>query len=199
MLIFTRTSLNPGLSDEIFHTSSVPDLPIGCIEQYNAAAVLLTNWTPPPPFFLLLFCFFFCRFLLKEAHFQINDEAQTKPDQDIRWRRFQEESGLSVFQEWTRRRGTKGYPSVTLFSCILSTICSVCVLWLCGLINLHLAAIQSAQGCSFSKRTTIRNKTHGLWFMVLPTRCSYVFAGKATVFLVCVCVLLMCLGPSSLG
>lgn len=58
MLIFTRTSINPGLSDEIFHTSSVPDLPIGCIEQYNAAAVLLTNWTPPPPFFssfILLF------------------------------------------------------------------------------------------------------------------------------------------------
>lgn len=150
-------------------------------------------------FFFFYFAFFFCRFLLKEAHFQINDEAQTKPDQDIRWRRFQEESGLSVFQEWTRRRGKKGYPSVTLFSCILSTICSVCVLWLCGLINLHLAAIQSVQGCSFSKRTTIRNKTHGLWFMVLPTRCSYVFAGKATVFLVCVCVLLMCLGPSSLG
>lgn len=98
MLIFTRTSLNPGLSDEVFPTSSVPDLPIGCIEQYNAAAVLLTNWTPPPPFsssFILLFC----RFFVKEAHFQINDEAQTKPDQDIRWRRFQEESGMSVFQE----------------------------------------------------------------------------------------------------
>lgn len=54
----------------------------------DAAALLLTPWTVPP-------VFAGCTLEAEDTQ----DEAETEPDQDIRWRGLQETSSLSVLQE----------------------------------------------------------------------------------------------------